>query len=614
MIASSILLMPLLASVASCSGLLPIHKADDLASRELALPHAPRDILLHTDPSELQRRAEASETFDIGFQVQNQVLYEGGWEGALPKPVPIPGTPGEVQVSEKFEFKLECKDCRTYGTVTAAINTDDGFTASLTFNGAGAFLEFGLEASDTLTVTFTLGRFFDRGKNLTSGGIEAKIGLGLDLVLSLDTKVAVAGGFQLCIPDGAQLTLDAGLAIDPDSFLPTANPAITKVPDITFSLLPLALSTAQANITAALILKTDIGIGSDLGSVGAGAYLTLVQVKLGEVISSSPNQCRRAIFADIESSAGAYAHAELTLDNNKNDTSNSDPLIAANPSVGTVFATAGTTTCLDGIAAATPTTTLLPPAPSSLASSLTLTLPCGLAQQTTTTTTTATTTTQSITACLAPGVIICPASLTQLVVVTGVETLTLTSTLCPSLFMTPSYPLINATSNSYIYPTGTGTGTGTGIITTTTTPDSGALPTTQATPQACPAAASILPLLPLPSAIISSLLPPDFANLTLPSGAAATVTGGVVQVAADTVSTAPTTTITTPPAGPITTIATVRAGNYTATASASMTTTSTGLGRIVTADAGPRRTAGVVGGSRVVVSLIGALAFALVVF
>ncbi len=174
--------------------------------------------------------------------------------------------------------------------------------------------------------------------------------------------------------------------------------------------MPVALNSTAANVTVALVLKVDAAISTSLGpvaaNVGAGAHLTLVQIRFGEVSSNNPAQCKIALFADIESNGGAFAEIGASAGD--------DLSFDEKPAVSTVFATAGTTTCLTNTRPALPATTV-PPQTS-----------CPLALVADTTTTTAT---YSLTSCLVKA-IDCPTSLTQVVVVTNVQTLT--ATRCPA--------------------------------------------------------------------------------------------------------------------------------------------------------------------------------------
>ena len=231
-----------------------------------------------------------------------------------------------------------------------------------------------------------------------------------------------------------------------------ANPHPVHSPSVTFSLLPIEVSSTSVNITAALILKAEAAINTTIGAVSgvaaAGASLTIVEVNLGQTTTNQQGQCSRALFADIESNAGAFAKADLSFDE---DSIFEDP---PNLNVSTVFATAGTTACVG---------TQIPTIPSLTPAKQSNVLECAGAAATTSLTTV--TKTNTLTSCLAP-VVNCPNSLTQLVVITKEEAIT--TTFCPgavpaSLSTTLSlaargeahytpYPTITTTVTTTTYP------------------------------------------------------------------------------------------------------------------------------------------------------------------
>ncbi|KAK3364505.1 hypothetical protein B0T25DRAFT_576752 [Lasiosphaeria hispida] len=464
---ANVSVISLLAALGACARL-PPSDALQLPSHSPNLSHA------------VQRRSESSEVFDIAFQAQDESIFSGSW--TVEPPVAIPVAPSvDVKPEDTVSVSLNCNDCRTYGNISADINSDDGLGVMLTFDGVGAYMDFGVSASNTLTVAFRLGKFLDPELNLISGGFEANIGLGLSIVLSLTTAVDFTGGFQLCIPDGAQLAFEIDIDVDPTTGLLVASADIKTLPDITFSALPVAISSTAANVTAALVLRTEASISADVGlvkgNVGAGASLTLVEVNFGEVRNTAPGTCRRALFIDVESNAGAFAQASLTLLD--------DELLDVGPSVSTVFATAGTTTCL-GTNIPTPK-----PAPTTTAAA--------------TGCLTTVTRTDTLTSCRVPA-INCPPSLTQLIVVTGIETVAATN--CPATATIkarqPSTTACPSSSSSSATPS----------------------PTSHA-PATCLAGGT--PLTPLAAPIVASL-PPEYSTV---SGAAnATITGIVERVPA----------------------------------------------------------------------------------
>lgn len=178
-----ILLLPLFAGV-GWSSIIPQANAPVLP-RSPVLPA----VIVRGVDAPLEARIATSEVFDIGFELKDEELYSGyvglreqtifvkhtlmrpnrTWEFAPPKPLPVPGLPPVVTVEPKetIEFTLNCNDCRTYGEIVAEMDTEgDGVTFGLTFNRAGAYLDFGISATNTLTATFALGHFLSTG-NLT---------------------------------------------------------------------------------------------------------------------------------------------------------------------------------------------------------------------------------------------------------------------------------------------------------------------------------------------------------------------------------------------------------------------------------------------------------------
>lgn len=377
-------------------------------------------------------------------------------------------------------------------------NEDDGpLSMGLTFYNVGAHIDLGLVATNKLTVTFTLGAFLST-QNMTTGAFNAKIGLGLDLVLSLTTAAELTGGFEICIPDGSQLGFSIDIGSDlANGDLVAVTSEVDTLPEISISLLPLDISGA-ANITAALVLKTEAEISAttDLfkGAVGAGASLTLVQVDLGAVgTTSSSDQCQAAVFADLSSSAGAFAKLNVAFNN--------ESLFDEQPEVRTTFASVGTTTCLVEAGEDKPTTGLPAPTTSTPAEVIITTSCPGINPPTAT---------KSLTSCLVP-LVNCPASLTQLVIVTQVEPVTS----CPHShhpfsgggLPTPSTTLSPPSWTNTSVPLSNGTyATATPVIT-------------------CGANGIALP--PLDSPILDTGIPAEFSNATGPVDATVTATTGV---------------------------------------------------------------------------------------
>ncbi|KAK1764079.1 hypothetical protein QBC33DRAFT_595896 [Phialemonium atrogriseum] len=348
------------------------------------------------NPASLERRAD--ETFDLGWAVQDQSLFSANWTGGTGS-IPIGLTPFETSLAASFSLVLECLDCRTYGNIVAEFNDDDGLNATLTFNNVGAYMDFGVFASNEGTFTIGLGRFFGNN-NQKSSSLNANIGFGIDLVLQFSGEVQASGGFQMAIPDGEQVGIDINFSSD---FNVSAD--INIFPQVDFGLLPIELSNAATNITAALVLKAEAGVGVELAGVEAnanvGAHLALVQVSFGAV-DTSDGTCEQALFIDAESNAGAFAQVGGRIPGHD---------FEVGPDVSTVFASAGTTTCLGTKSPAFSSTRADPPLTATDADDCPTALVTG---------TTDVTRTYAMTSCVVSAVN-CPASLTQVVLVTHVE-------------------------------------------------------------------------------------------------------------------------------------------------------------------------------------------------
>ncbi|KAB5528847.1 hypothetical protein GE09DRAFT_1064446 [Coniochaeta sp. 2T2.1] len=430
--ASAVLAVSLLVSQA-CASVLPPHDVQvSYGTRSLAnlAPLSPRGI---------EARADHNKTFDIGWQVQDQPLFSANWTGGTGY-IPIGGViPVEASATESFSLSVECNDCRTFGHILADFNDDEGLNMSLTFNNVGVHMDFGVFAAQKGTFTIGLGRFSGQkpaGQNV-NGIFNATVGIGIDLVLSFTGDVKATGGFQIGIPDKEQIGLFIDLP-DMDDILAgnfSVSAGLDLVPQINFAILPIHVSRASANITAAIVLRAEAGIGlqktpltQNLDFVAtAMASLTLAEVTFGTVFTDgSDGACRQSLFVDVGSSAAAEAVVGGEIAGHE---------FEHGPEVSTVFLEAGTTTCLDGrtdaiVATATKTSSSAPVVPACPTAALV-------------TQTRNVTKTFSLTSCLISA-INCPASLTQVVLVTDVQAAT--TTLCPSVNGTNAVAAVPATT------------------------------------------------------------------------------------------------------------------------------------------------------------------------
>ncbi|KAB5517340.1 hypothetical protein GE09DRAFT_569883 [Coniochaeta sp. 2T2.1] len=478
--APAILVASLLASFA-CASVLPPHDVQvSYGTRSLAnlAPLSPRGI---------EARADHNKTFDIGWQVRDQPLFSANWTGGTGY-IPIGGViPVEASATESFSLSVECNDCRTFGNILADFNDDEGLNMSLTFNNVGVHMDFGVFAAQKGTFTIGLGRFFGKkpaGQNV-KGIFNATVGIGIDLVLSFTGDVKATGGFQIGIPDKERIGLFIDLPDQNDILAGnfSVSAGLDLVPQINFAILPIHVSHASANITAAIVLRAEAGIGLQKTPLAqnldfaatAMASLTLAEVTFGTVFTDgSDGACRQSLFVDVGSSAAAEAVVGGEVAGHE---------FEHGPEVSTVFLAAGTTTCLDGrtdvVATATKTSSGVPVVPACPTAALV-------------TESKNVTKTFSLTSCLISA-INCPASLTQVVLVTDVQAAT--TTLCPS---------VNGT-NAVV-----------------------AVPTTTTVPPATFYTSGVLALPPLTKPYVTSIAPEMLANVTAPVNA--TVVGVAVTV------------------------------------------------------------------------------------
>ncbi|RYP04101.1 hypothetical protein DL765_010300 [Monosporascus sp. GIB2] len=398
----------------------------------------PRDVevaVVPRRPSSLMKR-DANATFDLGFQIQNQVLFDGP---ALNLNVPL---------------TLECVDCRTWGSVTAVTFIPDDIgdfledltdfdlfnnaNLSLVFNGVGALIDLSVVATEE--VEFTLPLFASQtplgvaGPNFQLGAV-----FFIELVMGITGEVEASSGFQLLIPDGSAFTMP----LDP------TLPNTAAFDGTTVSLLPLTVE-APANLTAALRLRVQAGlefVGSPLLSATAlaGAFLNIPEVVLGGQFSfggankSESESCQLPAFAEVNVNAGVFVEVGADVGN--------VGVIDLSPSLETTFFRAAVETCfLGGTAAGGVATTAKPTASSSapyvLMPSVTATATASPTANVTTTTPppeaachtalvteiTTVVATRAITTCAVPAVH-CPANMTR--VDMAEQTETITTSRCP---------------------------------------------------------------------------------------------------------------------------------------------------------------------------------------
>ncbi|KAI1137190.1 hypothetical protein F5Y05DRAFT_414350 [Hypoxylon sp. FL0543] len=397
---------------------------------------APRDVEIATPRYAHRKRSlvkrDANTTFDMGFEAKDVTLFSGGWKA-------LGGT---------FSLSLACVECRTWGTLVASaafpddledligdledLNPLNDASLSVGFQGVGALVD--LSVTTKGSGQFALPLFVSETPLGISGpGFSVGLTFGVDLVLGITGEIQTEGGFQVSIPDTSSFTIPLD---------PTVKD-IAKFDGASASLLPLS-ANAPANVTVALRLRVQGGIdlpGSKLldAKALAGAYINIPEVILGEQFSDPPangSDCVLPASAEININAGLFVDVGADI--------GAFSLANFNPTLSTTLFSAAASTCFvtSGQATATAAPALITGAGAGSVATTTAGCPVALVTSTATTTNT-----YAITSCAAP-IANCPASLTQVIVVT--EPATITKSSCPvSLNATatsaPAAPFANTT-------------------------------------------------------------------------------------------------------------------------------------------------------------------------
>ncbi|KAI1414004.1 hypothetical protein F5Y13DRAFT_197933 [Hypoxylon sp. FL1857] len=396
----------------------------------------PRDVQIATPRYAHRKRSmikrDANTTFDLGFEANDVTLFSGDWQA-------LGGT---------FSLSLACVECRTWGTLVASADFPDDLedflgdlkdfnplndaSVSIGFQGVGALVD--LSVTTKGSGQFTIPLFVSETPLGISGpGFQVGITFGVDLVLGITGEIETEGGFQVTIPDSSSFTIP----LDPS----VKN--IAKFDGASASLLPLSVD-APATITASLRLRVQGGIdlpGSKLidAKALAGAYINIPEVILGEQFSNPPangSNCILPASAEININAGLFVDIGADI----GDFSLAD----FNPTLSTTLFSAAASTCFITAGQATSAAALITGTGTGVGGAVQTTVPCPVDLVTSTATTT---NTYAITSCAAP-IANCPASLTQVIVVT--EPATITTSSCPASLnaiatSAPAAPFANTT-------------------------------------------------------------------------------------------------------------------------------------------------------------------------
>ncbi|ETS75627.1 hypothetical protein PFICI_12571 [Pestalotiopsis fici W106-1] len=371
----------------------------------------------------LQKR-DADVAFDLGFRVTDKTLFSGTFN-----------TPN----GESATLSLNCVDCHTWGTITASALFPDSFgdllddfgdlnplndvSLALGFSGVGARVQVDMSAAVDGTVKIPL-FVSETPLGIAIPGTQIGIVFSVDLVLGLSGEVATNAGFEVVLPDSSSFAL----SLDP------SKDVVADFNGIATSLLPIT-TEIPANLTMALQLSVEAGV--ELSAAGlspaltalAGALINIPEVTIGEGFAT--NETCLPVFADININAGASVDIGADIAGFE--------LPGINPAVSTTFIDLATSTCFGDQTLSPPTATT--------SVNASVVCPVALATQTITTTPT-----QSLIAC-AVSEVLCPASLTQVILAEATQTITTSS--CP----------LGPWGNSTMYAqTATALGLGTGTL------------------------------------------------------------------------------------------------------------------------------------------------------
>ncbi|KAI1378762.1 hypothetical protein F4677DRAFT_378562 [Hypoxylon crocopeplum] len=419
----------LLASVLACWSLLAtVTVAKPVANFGEALAHRParRDVqlstprYLHPQTKRAMVKRDANTTFDLGFEAKDVTLFSGDW----------------AALGQDFSLDLTCKDCKTFGTLVASaefpedledllgdladLNPLNDASLSVSFQGVGALVDLSVAiASDG---QFTIPLFVPPTPLGISGpGFTVGITFGVDLVIGISAEVEVEGGFQVAIPDGSSFTIPLDPTVD----------NVAKFDGAQATLLPLT-ANAPASVTVALRLRVQAGL--DLPSSPlldaqalAGAFINIPEVILSEEFTTSPangSNCILPASAEININAGVFVDIGADIGDIQ--------LADFNPTLSTTLFSAVASTCFVTVGQDTATAAIgTGVAGTGVATGVvgtgtgTAGAPCPMPLETSTATTMRT---FAITSCAA-AIANCPASLTQVIVVSAPETVT--SAYCP---------------------------------------------------------------------------------------------------------------------------------------------------------------------------------------
>ncbi|KAI1171777.1 hypothetical protein F4777DRAFT_582571 [Nemania sp. FL0916] len=286
------------------------------------------------DESDVLKRSTSDATFPLDFNVKDQEIFNGNFEGVT--------------------LTVKCIECATTGQVVAAAMlpdlsdidiTDPGdiFDDSmlgLTFNGVGATINLDIAAEASKEITLPLFKT-ETPIGIAGPGFTVGVVFSVDIVLTITGTVDTQGGFKVAIPSGSSFMIP----------FDDAKPNVANFNGASASILPIKVDL-PADITVALRLKAEAGVDlPDLKVIDAravaGAFLSIPEVILKESATITPppaDGCVVPVSAEININAGVFV--DIGADIGGIDLGGIDPTAKT-----TLFA-AATSTCLKSVGAA----------------------------------------------------------------------------------------------------------------------------------------------------------------------------------------------------------------------------------------------------------------------
>ncbi|KAI3338251.1 hypothetical protein F4824DRAFT_499587 [Ustulina deusta] len=281
--------------------------------------------LFDTVPSGVLKRSTHDASFPLNFNVANQVLSTGNFQGA--------------------QLTVKCVECSTTGKVIASAmlpdisdidithpgDIFDNSMLGLTFDGVGATIDLDLTAAASGDFSVPLLKT-ESPIGVSGPGFQIGVVFSLDLVLKVTGKVETEGGFKVVIPDGSSFIIP----------FDESKPNVARFNSASASLLPITVNL-PASITAALQLKVQAGVMlPDLEVIEAkalaGASISIPEVILKESASLPSETCAVPVSAELNINAGVFVDIGADL--------GGVDLGDFNPKASTTLFAVSTSTCL----------------------------------------------------------------------------------------------------------------------------------------------------------------------------------------------------------------------------------------------------------------------------